>query len=226
MSAPAADAPKLRPRLGRAFWSGRDLAIAYALVVTVASVVVALQPAAVGREWIVQSSTNLDNMSRRPILVLALSAFVVAPLWYLVLLIPLVIAYGEVQRWLGRLALVVTVVFSHVGATLAGLIYQIVALTGQWARPTITGRLDVGVSYGLAGALGLLLVRVPRRFRLWYGVASVLGVLALVVFTSTFSTIGHGGAWLIGIGLAWLVYASARSDATQRASASTSGRDR
>jgi hypothetical protein len=226
MSAPAARTRELRLRRLRAFWSGRDLGIVYALVVTVASVVVALQPAAVSREWLAQSSTNLDNMSTNPVRVLALSAFVVAPLWFLVLLIPLVIAYGAVQRWLGRLALVITVVFSHVGATLLGTIFQTVELTGGWVAPRITGRLDVGVSYGLAGALGLLLVHVPGRYRLWYGVASVLGVIALIVFSSTFSIIGHGGAWLIGLGLAWLVYASARSGAQQNASTRTSGRDR
>ncbi len=194
---------------------------------TVVSVAVALQPAAVARSWIAQSSTNLDNMSSNPLLVLVLSAFVVAPLWYLLLLIPLVIAYGEVQRWLGRLALVVTVVFSHVGGSLFVMTAETVALTQRAVSSSITGRADVGVSYGLAGALGLLLVRVPLRFRGWYGLASVLGVVALIVFRSAFSAIGHGGAWLIGIGLAWLVYAAgSRNDRELSASASTSGRDR
>ncbi len=138
----------------------------------------ALQPAAVARDWIAQSSTNLDNMSRNPVLVLALSAFVMAPLWLLLLLIPLVIAYGAVQRWLGRLALVVTVVLSHVGASLCVMTAETVALTQRTVSSANTGRHDVGVSYGLAGAIGLLLVRVPPRFRAWYGLASVAGVAA------------------------------------------------
>lgn len=206
------------------FWHGRDLAIAYAAVVIVVSVVVALQPAGVARAWVAQSSTNLDNMSRNPALVLALSAFVVAPLWYLLLLIPLVIAYGEVQRWLGRLALVVTVIFSHVGASLVVMTAETVALTQRAVPSSIAERHDVGVSYGLAGALGLLLVRVPPRLRVWYGLASVVGVVALIVFSSVFSALGHGSAWLIGIGLSWLAYAAASRAATS--SAKTSGSER
>ena len=80
----------------------------------------AVRPRPVARDLIASSSTNLVNMSERPIRVLVLSAFVVSPAWLLVLLIPVVIAYGAVQRWLGRLAVVVTVVFGHVGATLWG----------------------------------------------------------------------------------------------------------
>ena len=186
----------------------------------------ALQPAAVARDWIAQSSTNLDNMSRNPVLVLALSAFVMAPLWLLLLLIPLVIAYGAVQRWLGRLALVVTVVLSHVGASLCVMTAETVALTQRTVSSANTGRHDVGVSYGLAGAIGLLLVRVPPRFRAWYGLASVAGVAALIVFRSSFSAIGHGSAWLIGVGLAGLVYASERATSGANASTRTSGRER
>ena len=44
-----------------------------------------------------------------------------------------------------------------------------------------------------------------------YGLASVAVVAALFVFRSLFSGMGHGWAWLIGVGLAWLVYAGARA---------------
>ncbi len=72
-------------------------------------------------------------------------------------------------------------------------------------------------------ALGLLLVRVPRRYRLTYGLLSLAVVVALFVFRSLSSGLGHGLAWLIGLGLAWLVYASARAP---NAAASTWGAER
>ena len=204
-------------------WHGRDVAIVYALIVAVATVVVAVQPPPVARDLIASSSTDLVNMRDRPLTVLVLSAFVISPAWLLVLLIPVVIAYGAVQRWLGRLAVVVTAVFGHVGATLCVTVAQGSALAERTVPASIAYRHDVGVSYGLAAALGLLLVRVPRRYRLAYGLLSLAVVVALFVFRSLFSGLGHGLAWVIGLGLAWLVYASARAP---NAVASTSGADR
>jgi hypothetical protein len=212
------------------FWRGRDLGIVYAIIVTVFSLVVAAQPAGIGKEVIRQVSTNLDNLRDQPLAVLGLSAFVVSPLYYLVLLIPVVIAYGELQRWLGRLAVVITVIFGHVGGTLCAMVAEISAVAQRLAPVSISGKSDVGVSYGLAAALGILLMRVPIRFRVWYGLASLAVVVAMIIFRSPFSAIGHGSAWLIGVMLTWLVYAGSRAprqaSASATASASTSGADK
>ncbi len=210
MSAP--DSPSRRST----WWLGWDLPILYALAVTVVSLWIAFQPG--GRDLVLQASTNLDNMRSRPLQVLLLSLCIVSPLWFLLLLIPLVVLYREVQRWLGRIALVITVLICHVGASLCVMVAEIVAISARAASPAIEGRHDVGVSYGLAGTIGLLLVRVPPKWRLWYGLASVAGVVALILFRSSFSAIGHGSAWAIGIALGWLVYVSARQVTPRRGS--------
>lgn len=182
-----------------------DLTLLYAAAVTVTSVVVAVQPPEVVREAVAQSSTNLANMRSRPLSVLALSAFVVSPAWQLVLLVPVVAAYGAVQRWLGRSGLVVVVVLGHVGATLAVMAMEITALYRHIARFDIVVKPDVGVSYGLAAALGVLLAAVPRRWRTAYGLGSLLVVAAQLVLARDFTSLGHTVAWLIGLGLALLV---------------------
>jgi hypothetical protein len=201
---------------------GRDVGIVYAAVVLVVSVAVALQGSGTARAVVRASSTNLTNMREQPLTVLALSLLIVSPLYYLILLIPVVLAYGAVQRWLGRVAVVIVVLLGHVGASLAVTVAETVALQQRWVPATIADKSDVGVSYGLAAALGLLLTRVPSRFRLVYGLASLAVVIALIVFRSPFSAIGHGLAWFIGIALAWLVYAGERAGSRAKAAASTS----
>lgn len=224
MTSPVTRAP--RRRGPAAWWQGRDLGIVYALVVAVVSIALALQPSATARALVRASSTNLANMREEPLTVLALSLVVVSPLYYLILLVPVVIAYGAAQRWLGRLAVVITVVLGHVGATLCVTTAETVALQERWVPETIVNKSDVGVSYGLAAALGLLLTRVPTRYRLVYGLASLAVVVGLILFRSPFSAIGHGLAWLIGVALAWLVYAGEQAGSRARAAASTSGLDR
>ncbi len=224
MSAPESPA-RSDPWWRRPRWRGWDLPVAYALVVLVASVWIAWQPG--GGALVLAASTNLQNMQQRPVQVLLLSLFVVSPLWFLLLLVPLVVAYREVQRWLGRIALVITVLLCHVFGSLWVMVAEVMALSDRSVSAAIVNRHDVGVSYGLAGVLGLLLVRVPRRLRLWYGLASVAAVIVLIVTRSAFSSIGHGSAWLIGVGLSWLVYVSARrAGPDASASARTSGSDR
>jgi hypothetical protein len=65
---------------------------------------------------------------------------------------------------------------------------------------------DVGVSYGLVAAAGLLTARVPRRWaRLYVAGMSVLFAVGLLV-NRTFTDLGHAAAWVIGLGLALVAW--------------------
>jgi hypothetical protein len=160
----------------RGFGRGRDVALVYSTIILVAAVVLALLPDAVAERVVLDSSTNLVNLRQHPPLVLILSAFVQPSLIALPIVAPLVLAYGAVQRWLGRGATIVTAVLGHVGATLfvatilaAGITKGRIGLsTGQVA--------DVGASYGLVAAAGLLVARVPRRWLATY-VGALSGLL-------------------------------------------------
>jgi hypothetical protein len=64
---------------------------------------------------------------------------------------------------------------------------------------SLADTIDIGVSYGLAGVVGVLAYRVPRPWRWGY----LLGVLAFftypVLHRGTFTDLGHLTAVLIGL---------------------------
>jgi hypothetical protein len=190
----------VRSRLA-ALFRGADVAWAYAAVVVVVAIVLRVLPGTPTEELVLDSSTNLDNLRHTPLLVLAASAFVVAPAWGLWILVPLVVAFGAAQRRLGRAATVLGAAVGHVGATLlvAGLL--VVGIDDGRLDPGLARAPDVGVSYGLAAVAGLLATRVPARVRPWY----VLGLLAIcaapLLVSPTFTDVGHVVAALIGLAL-------------------------
>lgn len=182
----------------------------YVLVVLVASLVVAAQPADVLSDLVEQSSTNLVNLRARPLSVMFLSAFVISPAWQLVLLVPTLVIYGAVQWWLGRAAVVLIGALGHIGATLFVMVTEITALYRHIARFNIVVKPDVGVSYGVAAALGLLVSRVPRTWRLGYVLVCLAVLVLQAVVLRNFTSVGHTVAWLIGLAVAWLVHQGAR----------------
>jgi hypothetical protein len=179
---------------------GRDLAWTYAAVVLVVAIVLHALPRT--HTLVLDSSTNLDNLRHRPLLVLVVSAFVVAPLTGLWILVPLVVVFGAAQRRFGRAATAVVAVLGHVGATLLVAVLLAAGITAGRLDPAVAGAEDVGVSYGLAAVAGVLVVRLPPRRRPWY----VAGLLVLtagpLLLDPDFSGVGHVVAVLIGLALA------------------------
>lgn len=88
------------------------------VVVVVVAVVLSLVPSSIADRFVINSSTNLVNLREHPPYVLLVSAFVEPSPWQLWIVVPLVWAYGTIQRWLGRAAVFVTWFFGHVGTTL------------------------------------------------------------------------------------------------------------
>lgn len=192
----------------------RDVAVGYALVVLALAVAIGLLPGRLSQRFVIDSSTNLANLRSHPPYVLLVSAFVISPLWQVWILVPAVWAYGEVQRWLGRLSVLLVALLGHVGATLfvatmisAGIAHGRVSLAE--ARTT-----DVGVSYGLVTAMGLVAARLPvertgGRFgpptRNVYALAVTAALLLVLVVDRSFTDLGHLCAWGIGLSLAWLL---------------------
>jgi hypothetical protein len=177
------------------------VAWAYAGVVVVVAVALRVVPGMPTEELVLDSSTNLDNLRHTPLLVLAASAFVVAPAWGLWILVPLVVAFGAAQRRLGRVATVLGAAVGHVGATLLVAALLAVGIDDGRLDPGVARAPDVGVSYGLAAVAGLLAARVPARGRPWY----VLGLLAVcagpLLLSPTFTDVGHVVAALLGLAL-------------------------
>jgi hypothetical protein len=188
---------------------GADLAWAYSAAVVVVAIVVRVLPGARTEELVLDSSTNLANLRDAPLLVLGASAFVVSPVWGLWILVPLVVAFGAAQRWLGRAATVIVAVLGHVGATLFVAMLLAAGIAHGQLNPAVARAPDVGVSYGLAAVAGLLAARVPARRRGWY----VLGLLAItagpLLVRPNFTELGHTTAVLLGFALALLAVRAA-----------------
>ena len=197
--------PRRRSKIAR-FWHGRDVGIVYGALVIVVSVWIASHPDAQTRALVERVSTNLNNMRSHPISVLIASAFVVSPLTQLVLVPVVVWVFGMVQRWLGRTALFAVWIFGHVGATLFVMSMEITALYRHVAHFSIVVKPDVGVSYGMAGAIGLLAARVPHRWRPWYALGCLVVTGGMLVIWPDFTAMGHLTAIVIGLGMAAAVH--------------------
>ncbi len=177
----------------------------YGLTVTVISLVIATARPAVRERLVQDSSTNLENLHDHPALVLLVSAFVEPSLPELFLVVPLVACCVLLQRWLGRAAAVVVLTLGHVGATLLVATFLTSELTHGAISRSVTRAPDVGFSYALVTALGVLSARVPARWSPWYtGVLTALFLMMLVV-SQTFTDLGHLTAWSLGLGLAVLI---------------------
>lgn len=152
-------------------------------------------------------STNLDNLTDRPLQVLIASAFwtsgAVLP-WQLVLRFTFILA--PVERRLGTLRTVLVFGAGHVGATLlvaAGLQYGV---SHRLLDHGLVHASDVGVSYGLvavAGALTWLIV--PARWRIVWVAAVYVAITVAVLGGVTFTDVGHQLSLLIGLATAPLI---------------------
>lgn len=211
----------LRARIA-GLWRGRDIGIIYSCIVIAASTWIALHSRPRERLLIEQVSTNLENMRSHPISVLVTSAFVVSPLTQLLLVPVVIVVFGLVQRWLGRLALLAIWVFGHVGATLFVMSMEITALYRHIANFSIVVKPDVGVSYGMAAAIGLLAARVPHRWRWWYAVGCLLVTGSILAINPNFTALGHLTAIVIGLGMAAAVHGGERAGTSRTAVAGAS----
>ncbi|TSE01722.1 hypothetical protein FOS14_03535 [Skermania sp. ID1734] len=144
-------------------------------------------------------STNLHHLAEDPLRVLLLSAlWIDGGLWVSYLFL-YNIFHVPAERWLGTLRWLWVVAVAHVGATYIseGVLYM--AIRDGVARPSAVNTLDVGVSYALAGVVGVLTYRIATPWRYvyllgalgWYG----LGFVGRITFTD----IGHFTALLLGL---------------------------
>jgi len=181
---------------------GRDVAVVYGVLVVVISVVVAIQPSGLAQTLVDGSSTSLVNLRQRPLLVLFASPFVVYPAYGLWLVPPMVVAYGVLQRWLGRVSVIVVAVLGHVGATLFVATMEVTSLARGLVGSSISVNPDVGISYGLAAAAGVLVVRVGAAWRRQYVIVSLIVIVGQVLVLQDFTGLGHVIAWWIGLAVA------------------------
>jgi hypothetical protein len=161
-----------------------------------------------GQKLLISESTNLANMARVPLQVLIGSAFWLdtRPIVTYVALATLLIVMASLERWLGTGRWLVTVLTGHVGATLLTLVVTTCLLRHGLLSPAVAHASDVGVSYALLTALGMLVHRLPRlRYRLGLALLAGAGLGVVLVLDQEIADLGHLLSFLIGVGLFPLV---------------------
>lgn len=189
---------------------GSELALAYAGLVLLVAVVLALLPEALHQQAVLSASTNIENLRHTPAAVLLLSAFVVQSFGEVALLVPLVLVMTVCSRRIGRASTVVAALFGHVGATLVVATFLAAGVRQGFVPRSVTHAPDVGVSYALAGTAGLLAACLPGRWRWVYVVGALTALALLIRLDPDFTNAGHLVAFTTGLGLAVVAAQSRR----------------
>jgi len=188
---------------------GSDLAVLYAGVVLVIAIALHASPDHLQVRFVQDTSSNLVNLRHSPLRVLLLSALVVPDVEGLLILVPLLLVLTASTRWLGRGPTLVALAFGHVGATLFVATLLLAGVTNGRLDPSIAHAPDVGVSYALAGVFGMLVARVPRRWRWAWVLAPTAGLVVVLLVAPDFTAVGHLTALAIGFGLGAVAHRAA-----------------
>ncbi|MBT0566788.1 rhomboid-like protein [Williamsia sp. CHRR-6] len=150
-------------------------------------------------------STNIEHLQTNPVPSLVRSALWIDGSVWLMWALVFAIIVAPVERWLGTRRWVMVVILGHVGATYLSQGVLLWAIDTGRAPHSMTGVIDIGVSYGVAAVAGVLTYRIPRRWRLVY--LATLAAWAADPFVeqfyggahATFTDVGHLCAGLIGL---------------------------
>nr|WSZ96716.1 hypothetical protein OH820_14565 [Streptomyces sp. NBC_00857] len=151
------------------------------------------------REFLLQRSTNIHELSTNPVRVLIASAFWIDGGSWIPYALLYTVFHAPAEHWLGTARWLAVAALAHVGATLISEGVLNWAVLNGHAPQSAVNTLDIGVSYALAGIVGVLTYRVPRPWHLPY-LGAVLIFYGIPLITGrTFTDLGHFTAVLIGL---------------------------
>jgi hypothetical protein len=148
---------------------------------------------------LVERSTNLHHLATDPAHVLFASLFWIDGSIWLPYALFYSIVHAPAERWLGGLRWLVVGLAAHIGATYISEGLLALAIRHGQASPSLVDTRDIGVSYFLAGIVGVLTYRVPRPWRWVYLAAVLIGFGLPLVIGVDFTDIGHFSAVVIGL---------------------------
>ncbi|MYT06698.1 MULTISPECIES: rhomboid-like protein [Streptomyces] len=156
-------------------------------------------------EFLRQRSTNIHELSSNPLRVLVSSAMWIDSGHWLPYVVLYSLFHAPAERWLGTARWLAVCAAAHVLATLISEGALLWGIRHGMAPASAVNTLDIGVSYALAGVVGVLVYRIPAPWRYVYGFV-VLVVYAVPLVTGrTFTDLGHFTSALIGFGCRLLV---------------------
>ncbi|MDQ1632316.1 MAG: hypothetical protein QOJ32_2393 [Frankiaceae bacterium] len=151
-------------------------------------------------------STNLDNLTDRPLQVLVASAFWTSgPDIPLRLLVRFTLVMAPVERRLGTRRTLAVFAAGHVFATLlvaAGLSYGV---QHRLISVSVAHASDVGVSYGFVAVAGAMTWLLATRWRLLWVAALAVSLSVSASAGVTFTDVGHLVSLVIGLATAPLI---------------------
>ncbi|MCB5163256.1 hypothetical protein LG634_00095 [Streptomyces bambusae] len=173
------------------------------LVIALTSVVVALSPDHLDHVLLHRNSSNIHELVNHPVRALVASAFWIEnPASLALYAVLFELFHAPVERWLGTVRWLAIVGSAHVVATLISQNVVLMAIRDHRAPRSMAHVVDIGVSYGLAAAVGVLTYRLPGPWR-WLYLAGAVAFFGVPLLTGgTFTDLGHAIALAIGL-LAW-----------------------
>ena len=144
-------------------------------------------------------STNIHELSRSPVRVLVTSAMWIDSGHWVPYAFLFTVFHAPAERWLGTVRWLVVCALAHVLASLISELLLLKAIRDGLAPHSAVNTLDIGVSYALAGVIGMLTYRLAPPWRYGY-LAVILLVFGLPLSDApTFTDFGHFLSLLIGL---------------------------
>ncbi|MDT0451924.1 rhomboid-like protein [Streptomyces hesseae] len=171
------------------------------LIIGITSLVVASASEGLEAFLLHRNSSNIHELNKHPLESLLISGFwIETPSSFALYAVLFELFHANVERWIGTLRWLCVVAVAHVAATLISQEILLHAIESHSAPRSMKHVVDIGVSYGLAGAVGVLTYRVPRPWRWLYLMGAVAFFAVPMLTGGTFTDIGHAIA--LGLGLA------------------------
>ena len=151
---------------------------AYLALISVTTWVLVGVTPSVADQILHQHSSNLHELSAKPMKVLIQSAFWLDSYVALVGVAVAAVLLAPVERWLGTARWIIAFAAGHIGATLVSGSALWLAIRSGHASSSLGNTIDVGASYGFAAIAGLMTYGLRGRMRIVWASAglTVLGI--------------------------------------------------
>lgn len=189
-------------RAGRWLWyqiSTAPLTFGWLAILFVTTVMQHVMSGHAEAHFLQTRSTNVHNLAHDPLRVLWTSLFWLDGAYWLPYLLAFWLLLAPAERWLGKARWLLVGIAGHILATYVseGLVAFAVHV-GRLSHSMLHVR-DIGVSYFMAAIFGILVYHQAKPWR-WLYLTVIAAYFALPAFVDTsYTTIGHCCALLIGI---------------------------
>ncbi|MEU2425135.1 rhomboid-like protein [Streptomyces sp. NPDC007851] len=151
------------------------------------------------QQFLRQRSTNLRELSDNPVRVLIASAMWIDGGHWVPYALLYTVFHAPAERRLGTLRWLAVCVLAHVLATLISEGALLQGIHAGLAPHSAVNTLDIGVSYALAGVIGVLTYGIATPWRYPYAVIVLLVYGLPLTESPGFTDLGHFVAVLIGL---------------------------